>query len=52
MICGETAGFIGSENFSKASLHDNREMGLTLGGRDLGLLREQFARDWARAHPA
>ena len=49
MIVGKAEAFIGSENFSQTSLNVNREMGLLLGGRDIGDLQTQFDRDWARA---
>jgi phosphatidylserine/phosphatidylglycerophosphate/cardiolipin synthase-like enzyme len=49
MIVGNTMGFVGSENFTHTSLEDNREMGLLLNGADLGEMKAQFARDWARA---
>jgi len=47
MIVGRSLAFIGSENFTKTSLQDNREMGLLLNGSDLGKLQAQFDRDWA-----
>ncbi len=49
MIVGRSLAFIGSENFTQTSLHDNREMGLLLNGASLGKLQAQFDRDWARA---
>ena len=49
MVVGERLAFIGSENFTETSLQDNREMGLILNGSDLGKLKAQFDRDWARA---
>ena len=49
MITGQDEAFIGSENFSEASLNGNREMGLLLHGGAIGKLQEQFNRDWARA---
>jgi len=52
MIAGQDEAFIGSENFSEASLNKNREMGLLLHGRAIGKLQEQFNRDWARAGEA
>lgn len=50
MIVGGSKAFIGSENFSQTSLEVNREMGLLLGGRDIGELQRQFDRDWNRAN--
>ncbi len=49
MITGKDEAFVGSENFSEASLDRNREMGLLLHGGAIGKLQEQFNRDWARA---
>ncbi len=49
MIVGNREAFVGSENFSVASLDANREMGLLLNGRDIGALQTQFDRDWARS---
>ncbi|MFA6180558.1 phospholipase D-like domain-containing protein [Acidithiobacillus sp.] len=50
MIVGGSEAFVGSENFSRTSLMANREMGLLLGGRDIGELQAQFDRDWNRAN--
>lgn len=49
MIVGDDMGFIGSENFTGISLNDNREMGVVLGGNDLGQLQAQFDQDWSAA---
>ena len=49
MIVGGVEAFVGSENFSQTSLNVNREIGLLLGGRDIGELQTQFDKDWARA---
>ena len=49
MIVGGSLAFIGSENFTQASLEDNREMGLLLNGSNIGKLQAQFNQDWARA---
>ena len=49
MIVSNSEAFVGSENFSRTSLA-NREMGLLLGGRDIGELQTQFNRDWNRAN--
>ena len=49
MIVGGSLAFIGSENFTQASLEDNREMGLLLNRSSIGKLQAQFNRDWARA---
>ncbi|AEK57798.1 GTP-binding protein [Acidithiobacillus caldus] len=53
MIVGNHLAFIGSENFTRTSLEDNREMGLLLNGSDLAHLQAQFDSDWAMAggHP-
>ncbi|MBE7567746.1 GTP-binding protein [Acidithiobacillus thiooxidans] len=48
VISGNEA-LIGSENFTKNSLEDNREMGLLLHGRPVSELQAQFNRDWVRA---
>jgi phosphatidylserine/phosphatidylglycerophosphate/cardiolipin synthase-like enzyme len=48
MLVGGSEAFVGSENFSRTSLQDNREIGLLLGGRDIGELQAQFNRDWNR----
>ena len=50
MIVGGSEAFVGSENFSQTSMEANREMGLLLGGRDIGELQAQFDRDWNRAN--
>ena len=50
MIVSNSEAFVGSENFSQTSLEVNREMGLLLGGRDIGELQTQFDRDWNRAN--
>ncbi|WP_215876009.1 phospholipase D-like domain-containing protein [Acidithiobacillus ferruginosus] len=50
MLVGGSEAFVGSENFSRTSLQVNREMGLLLGGRDIGELQAQFDRDWNRAN--
>jgi len=49
MIVGSSLAFIGSENFTRTSLQDNREMGLLLNGRDIAKLKAQFSRDWRMA---
>lgn len=50
MIVGETAGFVGSQNFSASSLNANREVGIILySARARNALRRQFARDWHQA---
>ena len=50
MIVSNSEAFVGSENFSQTSLELNREMGLLLGGRDIGELQAQFNRDWNRTN--
>ncbi|MEB8535539.1 phospholipase D-like domain-containing protein [Acidithiobacillus ferriphilus] len=37
---------MGSEDLSQTSLEENREVGLILGGSDIGVLQEQFNKDW------
>lgn len=50
MIVGGSVGFIGSENVSKASLKENREVGVLLEKPEqLENLRRQFERDWRAA---
>ncbi|SIR29452.1 MULTISPECIES: phospholipase D-like domain-containing protein [Acidiphilium] len=50
MIVGSQAAFIGSQNFSRASLNANREIGIILySGRDRAALRRQFEIDWHNA---
>jgi phosphatidylserine/phosphatidylglycerophosphate/cardiolipin synthase-like enzyme len=49
MWVANTMAFVGSVNISDVSINNNREMGLLLGGRDIGILQAQFNRDWARA---
>ena len=50
MMVGEQVAFVGSENFSETSLQQNREMGVLLRQEaELSELRQQFAKDWARA---
>jgi len=52
MILAGGEAFIGSENFSEASLNENREMGVVLTGpRDLAALSQSFEEDWSRARP-
>ncbi len=48
-IIGRHEAFVGSENFSQTSLEANREMGLLLGGSDIGVLQAQFDKDWEAA---
>ena len=49
-ICvGGREAFLGSENLSQTSLERNREVGLILGGSDIGVLQEQFNKDWGAA---
>lgn len=48
-IIGASEAFVGSENFSRTSLETNREMGLLLGGSDIGVLQAQFDKDWEAA---
>ena len=48
-IIGAGEAFVGSENFSQTSLETNREMGLILGGSDIGVLQAQFDKDWEAA---
>ena len=49
-ICvGGREAFLGSENLSQTSLEANREMGLILGGADIGVLQTQFDKDWEAA---
>ena len=48
-IIGRHEAFMGSENFSETSLEVNREMGLLLGGSDIGVLQAQFDKDWEAA---
>ncbi|MBN6739619.1 GTP-binding protein [Acidithiobacillus sp. MC6.1] len=48
-IVGGQEAFVGSENFSGASLNRNREIGLLLNGADIGKLESQFNRDWSQA---
>ncbi|MHB1566938.1 MAG: phospholipase D-like domain-containing protein [Acidiferrobacter sp.] len=43
--------FLGSENFTWSSLHRNREVGVTVGGRDAVAALAQCHRDWKRAWP-
>ena len=50
MIVSNSEAFVGSENLSQTSLEVNRELGLLLGGRDIGELQTQFDRDWNRAN--
>ena len=52
MIWTNGMAFIGSENFSDASLTKNREMGVRLTNpEDLERLRQSFADDWNHAQP-
>jgi phosphatidylserine/phosphatidylglycerophosphate/cardiolipin synthase-like enzyme len=49
-ICvGGREAFLGSENYSQTSFESNREMGLILGGSDIGVLQAQFDKDWEAA---
>lgn len=52
LIAGHREAFIGSENFSWASLNRNREVGVFLGQPDAHRLLTQCGRDWAQASPA
>ena len=49
LIVGDRFAFLGSENFSWASLNRNREIGILLGPPDARRLRDQCARDWRAA---
>jgi phosphatidylserine/phosphatidylglycerophosphate/cardiolipin synthase-like enzyme len=51
MIVGIRYGFVGSQNFSKASMESNREMGVVLSGAPLGILSRTFALDWRGTVP-
>ena len=47
MILGGKWAFIGSENFSEASLQTNREVGIILhSAAAMNRLRAQFELDW------
>ncbi|WCE92930.1 phospholipase D-like domain-containing protein [Acidithiobacillus ferriphilus] len=48
-FCAANECFIGSVNLSDVSFNDNRELGLLLDGRDVGILERQFDHDWAIA---
>jgi phosphatidylserine/phosphatidylglycerophosphate/cardiolipin synthase-like enzyme len=50
MIVGQSAAFIGSQNFSASSLNVNREIGIILySAGDRSALRRQFDIDWRHA---
>ncbi|MGC9271457.1 phospholipase D-like domain-containing protein [Acidiphilium sp.] len=51
MIVGDSYGFIGSENVSRSSLDDNREVGVVMTApAHLATLRGTFRTDWRRAN--
>lgn len=50
MLIGTNAGFIGSQNFSRTSITENREVGVVLSSAaDLRTLTSQFNEDWQSA---
>lgn len=49
IVVSNSEAFMGSENFTQTSLETNREMGLLLGGSDIGVLQSQFDKDWEAA---
>jgi cardiolipin synthase len=52
MIVGDTYGFIGSENFSSASLERNREAGVAFTSKTTrAKLEQQFQTDWQAGRP-
>ena len=51
LVAGHREAFIGSENFSWASLNRNREVGVMLGQPDAHRLFTQCVHDWAGARP-
>lgn len=51
IIVASQAAFMGSQNFSDASLRRNREMGLLLGATDAQALLRQFRADWDQSAP-
>lgn len=48
-FCATNECFIGPVNLSDVSFNDNRELGLLLDGRDVGILERQFDHDRAIA---
>jgi phosphatidylserine/phosphatidylglycerophosphate/cardiolipin synthase-like enzyme len=53
MIVGQSYGFIGSENVSRASLDHNREVGVVMTApANLASLRASFAQDWSEVDAA
>ncbi len=50
LITTQTA-FLGSQNLSSVSLHDNREMGVLVSGGDRAALATWFQHWWAQATP-
>ncbi|MBN6740297.1 GTP-binding protein [Acidithiobacillus sp. MC6.1] len=48
-IIGRHEAFVGSESLTQTSLEVNREMGLILGGSDIGVLQARFDKDWEAA---
>ncbi|MGH2457838.1 MAG: phospholipase D-like domain-containing protein, partial [Chloroflexota bacterium] len=52
LVIDEREAFVGSENFSKASLDENREVGLLLGDPvTIQRIEGTFGRDWQAAKP-
>ncbi len=52
IIADDARVFLGSENFSSASLEKNRELGITLSNRSvISSLETTFQKDWAAATP-
>jgi cardiolipin synthase len=52
VIADDTKAFVGSENFSSASLDQNRELGLIISDpATVASLAKTFAQDWKNATP-
>ena len=52
LILTRTCAFIGSQNLTRTSLVDNREVGILIRAPGLlARLRRQFAKDWERSKP-
>jgi cardiolipin synthase A/B len=49
IVADDARAFVGSENFSAASLDDNRELGIVIAGDAITPLNARFEEDWQNA---
>ncbi len=49
LIIDEKEGFIGSFNFTKNSLENNREIGIFINGKSISKIVNIFNQDWQKS---